>query len=95
MDQADSAIKEVLVLANGDVAEAMRVAAGLTIFGHRVNLVFVDKIVEETEKNIEQAEMLELCEIEPVSLVDDPNVRRLGSSEFAQLLRQSRHVINI
>lgn len=91
----DQAVKNVLVLANQDVTEAMRVAAGLTIFGHHVDLVFVDKVVEETEANFEQAEMLELCEIEPASLVDDPNVRKLGAAEFGSLLRQSRFIINI
>jgi hypothetical protein len=87
--------REVLVLANEDVTEAMRVAAGLTIFGHRVELVFVDRIVEETEANIEQAELLELCEIEPSSLVDDPNVRKLDVAGFSRLLQNSRFVINI
>ena len=91
----DQPIKNVLVLANQDVTEAMRVAAGLTIFGHQVDLVFVDKIVEETEANIEQAEMLDLCEIEPASLVDDPNVRKLGAAEFGSLLRRSQYIINI
>ena len=78
-----------------DVAEAMRVAAGLTIFGHRVELVFVDQIVEENEANNEQAELLELTEIEPASLLEDPNVQRLSSAGFNELLRQSDYVINI
>ena len=38
--------RQILVLAYRDHAEAMRVSAGLTIFGHSVDLVFVDRIVE-------------------------------------------------
>ena len=37
----DTSEKAILVLARRDHAEAMRVAAGLTIFGHRVGLVFM------------------------------------------------------
>ena len=90
-----SGLKQVLVLANNDYAEAMRVAAGLTIFGHSVAIVFVDHIVEETPENISQAELLELCEIEPLSLVDDPNITRIDDSGFCQLIEQSHHIINI
>jgi len=36
-----SRMKKILVLARDDVDEAMRVAAGLTIFGHQVDCVIV------------------------------------------------------
>ncbi|MFT5504418.1 MAG: hypothetical protein ACI845_003562 [Gammaproteobacteria bacterium] len=87
--------KQILVLANNDYAEAMRAAAGLTIFGHGVVIVFVDRIVEETPENIEQAELLELCDIEPLSLVDDPNIAGIDSSRLLELIEQSHHIINI
>ena len=45
-----STIKSILVLARRDHAEAMRVAAGLTIFGHQVGLVFMREAVAETEE---------------------------------------------
>ena len=61
--------KKLLVLARRDHAEAMRVAAGLTIFGHAVSLVFMDRPVEETAENAANAELLELTDIEPQTTV--------------------------
>jgi hypothetical protein len=61
--------KKILVLGRRDHTEAMRVAAGLTIFGHDVRLVFMTHPVEETEANAEQAELLELAEIVPETTV--------------------------
>ena len=89
------ATRHILMLANRDFAEAMRVAAGLTIFGHQIALVFVDRIVEETPENLEQAELLELCEIEPFSLVDDPNIERIDQSRLAELIAQTNYTITI
>ena len=88
-------IQQILVLASRDHAEAMRVAAGLTIFGHQVELIFVDSIVEETEENMAQAELLELSEIEPVSLLDDPNLNRIDDDQLASSLLWADHVINL
>lgn len=62
--------KNILVLARRDHAEAMRVAAGLTIFGHRVDLVFMDRPVEESAENAANAELLEMCDIAPQTTVD-------------------------
>ena len=61
--------KKLLVLARRDHAEAMRVAAGLTIFGHAVSLVFMDRPVEDTAGNAANAELLELSGIEPQTTV--------------------------
>jgi hypothetical protein len=61
--------KRLLVLARRDHAEAMRVAAGLTIFGHAVSLVFMDRPVAETAENAANAELLELSGIEPQTTV--------------------------
>ncbi|MCA1978436.1 MAG: hypothetical protein HXY29_02840 [Rhodocyclaceae bacterium] len=61
--------KNILVLARRDHAEAMRVAAGLTIFGHRVGLVFMDRPVEESAENAANAELLEMCDIVPQTTV--------------------------
>jgi len=87
--------RQILVLAQRDHAEAMRVSAGLTIFGHEVDLVFVDRIVEESEENIAQAELLELSGIEPVSLLDDPNLSRIHTQQLKDYLRRADHVINL
>ena len=61
--------RKLLVLARRDHAEAMRVAAGLTIFGHAVSLVFMDRPVAETAENAANAELLELTGIEPATTV--------------------------
>ncbi len=57
------------MLARRDHAEAMRVAAGLTIFGHRVRLVFMTGPVAETPQNAAMAELLELSGIAPETTV--------------------------
>lgn len=61
--------KNLLVLARRDHAEAMRVAAGLTIFGHAVELVFMSGPVAETAENAANAELLELSGIAPKTTV--------------------------
>ncbi len=78
-------------------AEAMRVAAGLTIYGHEVRIVFMDKIVAETEENAKQAELLELADILPettVSAMSDELVF-LDSVALAQVITESDQIINI
>ncbi|MEH6458059.1 MAG: hypothetical protein V7749_17145 [Cocleimonas sp.] len=86
---------QILVFAQRDHAEAMRVSAGLTIFGHGVDLIFVDRIVEESEENLAQAELLELTEIEPLSLIDDPSLDRIQYSQLNEYLKKADHVINL
>lgn len=61
--------KSILVLARRDHAEAMRVAAGLTIFGHRVDLVFMTEPVAETEENAANAELIEMTGIAPQTTI--------------------------
>lgn len=87
--------KYILVLARENYPEAMRVAAGLTIFGHEVELVFTNGIIDETADTLEQAELLELCEIEPSSLMDDPNVPRIEADRLSMLINRSDHVVSI
>lgn len=69
MSNSKAGEKSILVMARRDHAEAMRVAAGLTIFGHRVGLVFMDRPVAETDENAANAELLEICEITPETTV--------------------------
>ena len=61
--------KNVVVLARNELTEAMRVAAGLTIVGHRISLVFMHRELTIEEANSEQGELLELCEIVPQTTV--------------------------
>ena len=86
---------QILVLAQRDHGEAMRVSAGLTIFGHEVDLIFTDRIVEESEENLAQAELLELTEIEPLSLIDDPNIDSIQATQFTEYFNKADHVINL
>jgi hypothetical protein len=75
----------------------MRVASGLTIYGHEVRIVFMDKIVAETEENAKQAELLELADILPettVSAMSDELVF-LDSVALAQVITESDQIINI
>lgn len=62
---AATPVRRLLVLARRDPAEAMRVAAGLTIFGHAVALVFLGEPLAETPENTAGAELLELAGIAP------------------------------
>lgn len=87
--------KNLLVLARRDHTEAMRVAAGLTIFGHRIRLIFMTRPVEETPENAEQAELLELSDIVPQSTVADEELEHVDSAELAMAMVEADAVINI
>jgi len=90
-------IKSVLVLARNDHLEAMRVAAGLTIVGHRVRLVFMARALSDADAESETAELLELCEIEPQTTV--PEMREalafLDTAELGAAIMGSDAVVNI
>ncbi|MFA7428687.1 MAG: hypothetical protein WCZ23_00870 [Rhodospirillaceae bacterium] len=89
--------KDILVLGRRDHTEAMRVAAGLTIFGHRVRLVFMTGPVAETEANAEQAELLELSEVEPETTVPAmaDMLPLLDTVGLAAALKAADHVVSI
>lgn len=61
--------KSILVLGRRDHTEAMRVAAGLTIVGNDVRLVFMTEPVADSEANAAQAELLDLSDITPETTV--------------------------
>jgi len=58
--------KKILVMARDDAEEAMRVAAGLTIFGHEVRFLFADEF-EVTPRFEENAELLELADVDEIT----------------------------
>ncbi|MCW8907579.1 MAG: hypothetical protein OQL28_10035 [Sedimenticola sp.] len=87
--------KQLVVLARRNHAEAMRVAAGLTIAGHQVRLVFMDHPVEDNEENREQAETLELCDIEPETTLKGEELPYLDSAGLSMALLQADGVINL
>jgi hypothetical protein len=75
----------------------MRVAAGLTIYGHEVRIVFMSEAVAETEENAKQAELLELADIIPETTVSEmaDDLPFLDSAALAQVINESDHIINI
>ncbi len=89
--------KKLLVLARRDHAEAMRVAAGLTIFGHQVGLVFMTGPVAETEENAANAELLELTGIAPqttvAAMADD--LPLLDAAALAQAMSSADTVLSL
>lgn len=87
----------IVLLARNDMLEAMRVAAGLTIFGHTVSLVFMHRSLTENEAESEQAELLELADIEPVTTVKsmEKHFDFLDEAALGVLLRSADHVVNV
>lgn len=87
--------KKLLVLGRRNHTEAMRVAAGLTIFGHHVRLVFMTSPVAETQENTEQAELLDLADIIPQTTVAGTELEQINSAELALAMSESHGVINL
>lgn len=89
--------KQILVLGRRDHTEAMRVAAGLTIFGHEVRLVFMTEPVADTEANAEQAELLELSDIEPETTVDEmaDDLPFLDAAALGAAIAAADRVVNL
>jgi len=89
--------KRILVLARRDHLEAMRVAAGLTIFGHEVRLVFMSQPVTEEIGTSEQAELLELSGIEPETTVAETGevLPLLDALQLATALQEAEQVVNL
>jgi len=89
--------KSVLVLSRRDPEEAMRVAAGLTIFGHSVRLVFMNRVLSEAEANGEHAELMVLADIEPettvIEMADDLGF--LDAKALGKAIIASDMVVNI
>ncbi|MEJ2509285.1 MAG: hypothetical protein P8009_07390 [Gammaproteobacteria bacterium] len=90
-----SETKQLLVLGRRNHTEAMRVAAGLTIFGHQVRLVFMTGPVAESAENAEQAELLELSDIVPQTTVAGTELEQVEPAELAMAMVECDAVINI
>lgn len=89
--------RNLLVLARRDHTEAMRVAAGLTIFGHAVRIVFMTGPVAETDENAAQAELLELSDIVPETTVEEmaEQLRYLDAASLADAMAKADHVVSL
>ena len=89
--------KKVLVLARRDHIEAMRVAAGMTIFGHEIRLVFMDRPVSEEVAASEHAELLELSDIVPETTV--PSMAGmlpvLDAGQLSEAIVEADAVVNL
>ena len=89
--------KQVLVLARNEPVEAMRVAAGLTIVGHDVKLIFMSRMLTEEEAASEHGELLELCDIEPMTTVEamQEHFGLLDHKALANQLTSADVVVNL
>jgi len=87
--------KSVLVVARRDPLEAMRVAAGITVFGHQAELVFAHGPLEVVPAMEELAELLDLAGISPRSLHDDEEVPGISDGDFHALVEAMDFVINV
>lgn len=87
--------KTLVLLARHDQTEAMRVAAGLTIFGHTVRLVFMGREVEDTLENRAQADLLELADIEPRSTLQTSELPYVPPAELCAMCLSADAVLNL
>jgi len=89
--------RSIVLLARNDMLEAMRVASGLTIFGHSVSLVFMHRSLTDDEANSEQAELLELADIVPVTTVESmqEHFEFFDQSALGELMHSADLVINV
>jgi len=73
------------------------VAAGLTIFGHDVSLVFTGDVLSDSDYQSEQAELLDLADIEPTTtlVAMKEQLRVLNPEDLCSLIVNSDTVINV
>jgi len=89
--------RTIVMLARNDMLEAMRVASGLTIFGHSVSLVFMHRALTDEEADSEQAELLELADIVPVTTVRSmqEHFEYYDQSALGKLIHSAEMVLNV
>lgn len=86
--------KSILILGRSDLNEAMRVAAGLTIFGHQPSIIFLLP-VPATPENAEMAELLEFSDIESKTVVSEDAYPHVSPDELVSAILLADEVINI
>ncbi len=87
--------KHLVVLGRCDHTEAMRVAAGLTIFGHAVRLILMTAPVADTTENAIQVETLELAEVTIETTVPDQGLPCLDAAGLGQAFADADAVISL
>lgn len=90
-----SQTRHILVLGRCDHTEAMRVAAGLTIFGHTVRLVLMTAPVTDTPENALQAETLELAGIEPETTIAGQGIAAIDDHALAAAIATASAIISL
>jgi len=87
--------KSILILGRRDPGEAMRVAAGLTIFDHEPSLVFMVP-VPDTPENAEMAELLEFSDIEArTTLAGNGSLEQIGAEALSISILEAEEIISI
>ena len=87
--------KSILLLGRGDHAEAMRVAAGLTIFGHKVRLVLMNGPLADTTENARAAELMELSDITPETTVAGQGLAYLDATGLSMAMLEADAVVSL
>ncbi len=89
--------KSILILGRRNPTEAMRVAAGLTIFNHTLNVVFLVPIppVPDSPETAEMMELLEFSDIESKTTVPDQSLPHIGADALAAAVLAADEIINI
>jgi phosphohistidine phosphatase SixA len=89
--------RNILVLGRRDHAEAMRVAAGLTLFGHKVRLVLMSEPLAQAEQTAAQVELLELAGVAPETTVAAmaDQLPLLDAAGLAAAIRSAERVVNV
>lgn len=86
--------KSILMLGRRDPTEAMRVAAGLTIFSHTLSIVFMAPVADTPENN-EMAELLEFSDIESKTTLPDQALPCIDADDLAAAILAADMVINL
>ena len=92
-----SEIKNLLVLARRDPIEAMRVAAGLTIHDHQVQILFLCEADLGTEEAKEYLELLEFSEIVPKTILPSMGnqIECLDGLDASRLMEEADQTISL
>ncbi|HKJ88732.1 MAG TPA: hypothetical protein VKA48_09520 [Gammaproteobacteria bacterium] len=80
--------KRVAILVRYNQPEALRVAGGMTLADHQVDVYVLDRPLADSPAVEEQMEVLEFAEVEPVSTIpgDDSLGAWKGLGDLAELL---------
>lgn len=88
--------KQVAILARRNQAEALRVAGGLTLADHGVEVFVLDGPLADSDEVMEQMEVLEFAEIEPVPVGPATgDEAAIGAEELARRLTGFEAVLSI